>query len=314
MAIDLRLRQFGSLFSEGIEADRFVTRADIRRRRKSMLSETLAQQATRLAAVAGHALRPDKFRDLPATVDCILRESMIKPAGLPDPSRALSSPDGLCGLVAELSPEILVEAMSRGLYVRPLMAALAWWSPSLRHVIIPGQAKIPTGVRGHLRKGDLQVTFDRDFDQVLADCTAAARQRFDGSALPPRLMKLFAKMHDAGFAHSFEVRDRGRLVAGGFGFGIGGIFTTEQMFGDSPDAVDLGLTLLNRHLTRWGFAMHDVKTDASFERFGARALPRQEFLQKASVCLGGGKTGRWSVDRALCGPPMPGQSESGARH
>ena len=310
MAINLRLQQFGALFSEGIESDGYISRADQRRRREALLSETLPQQAARLVAVAGHALRPDKFRDLPATLDCILREGMIKPAGLPDPARALASPDGLCGLVAELSPEILIEAMSRGLYVRPLLGALAWWSPSRRYVTTPGQAKIPTGVRSHLRKSDLQVTFDRDFEQVVATCAARARDCFDPSALPPRLMKLFAAVHDAGFAHSFEVRDHGRLVAGGFGFGVGSVFTTEQTFGHSPDEVDFGLTVLNRHLTRWGFAMNDAKTDASVERFGARSLTRAEFLDKVSVSLGGGKTGRWSVDRSLCNPPVPASGDA----
>ncbi len=307
------MRQFGSLFSEGIEADGFVSRADMRRRREAMLSESLSEQLRRMASVAAHALQPRKLPDLPATVDCILREGMIKPAGLPDPERALSHPDGLCGLVAELSPEILVEAMARGLYVRPLLGALAWWSPSQRVVVTPGQAKIPPGVRSHLRKADLTVEFDRDFDDIVARCARAARERFDGSALPPKLMKLFAAMHDAGFAHSFEVRERGRLIAGGFGIGVGGLYTSEQTFGDSRDALDFGLTVLNRHLTRWGYGLHDARNDRNVERFGGKVLERPDFLRWLKAHMGGGRTGRWSVESTLCGPPMPGLDEA-ARH
>ena len=310
MGIDLRLNHFGSLFSEGIEHDAVTSRAELRRRRNDLLGETVPQRAARAAAVALHALRPDKLRDLAATVDCVLREGFIKTAGMPDPSRALTHPDGLCGLVADLSPETLIEAYSAGLHPRPLLGQTAWWSPSYRVIVTPGQAKIPQGVRGHLRKGDLSVTLDRDFDQVLAACAAEARQRFDGSALSPALMKAYAALHDAGFAHSFEVRERGELVAGGFGVGVGSVFVTEQTFGEARTSIDVGLVVLTRHLTRWDYAMHDGKTNLWFERFGGRVLARDAYLAKLSVNLGGGRTGRWSVDRALCGPPMPGLAEA----
>ena len=309
MAIDLRLNQIGSLFSEGVKTDSVLTRADLRRRRQTLLGETFGERMTRLASVAVHAIRPGKARDLAATIDCILREGFIKPAGLPDPSRALSTPDGLCGKIGDLSPETLIEAYSAGLYPRPMLGPLAWWSPSYRVLVTPGQAKIPQGVRSHLRKADLLVSFDRAFDEVLAACSADARKKFDGSVRPPALTNAYAELHDAGFAHSFEVRDRGRLVAGGFGVGVGSTFVTEATFGDQRDAIDLGLAVLNRHLTRWGFAMHDGKTDLWFERFGGRALPRSAYLDRLSLSLGGGKTGRWNVDRALCGPALPGLAD-----
>ena len=311
MAIDLRLNQFGSLFSEGIEADA-LTRADLRRRRNALFAESLRQRAARIAGVAMHALQPGKFRDLTATVDVTLREGFIKPAGLPDPSRALTHPDGLCGVIGDLSPEALIDAYSAGLHPRPLLGVLAWWSPSYRMVVAPGQAKIPGGVRGHLRKGDLQVSFDKDFDEVLARCAATARERYDGSAHPPALMKAYGALHDAGLAHSFEVRERGRLIAGGFGVGAGSVFVTEQTFGSTRDAVDLGLVVLNRHLTCWGFVLHDGKTDLHFADFNARSMPRAAYLDKLPSLMGGGKVGRWSVDRTLCEPGLPAPAEAQA--
>jgi leucyl/phenylalanyl-tRNA--protein transferase len=305
MAIDIRMAQIGRLFSEGVEDEPPCSRADLRRRREALLSETIPARLGRRAGVAAQCLRPSNWPDLAVAADCLLREKLIKPQGLPDPARALSRPDGLCGLAVEVSAEHLAEAYSAGLAPREMFGMCAWWSPSYRMIVTPEYAKVPQSARAHMHRGDLAIVLDRDFDEVIAACSSAARARFDGSAPTGRLMKAFAALHEAGLAHCFAVRAGGELVAGGYGVGAGSVFVSEATFG-RRDTLDTGLAILNRHLAGWGYTMHDGKTDLSFEQFGGRATPRPHYLEHLATHLRGGRNGRWSVDRALVGPALHG--------
>lgn len=304
MAIDIRMAQIGQLFSEGIEAETTHSRADVRRRRETLLSETFAARLARYAGIALQCARPSKWREFIAALHCLAREKLIKPETLPDPTRALARPDGLCGLAGNVSAERLAEAYSAGLAPRAMIGGCAWWSPSSRIVVTPGQAKVPASARAHMGRGDLTIVFDRDFEEIIAAWATDARSRFDGSAPSARLMKAFAALFDAGLAHCFAVRAGGVLVAGGFGVGIGSVFVSEATFG-RRDALDTGLAVLNRHLSAWGYALHDGKTDLWFEQFGGRAVPRACYLEDLAAHLGGGRNGRWTADRTLAGSGAP---------
>ena len=78
------------------------------------------------------------------------------------------------------------------------------------------------------REPDWAVTFDRDVDFVLAQ---SGRPPDHSAIMPARLLGGFAELFDAGFAHSFEVRDAaGQTVGGGFGVAVGGVFVLEGAF------------------------------------------------------------------------------------
>ena len=204
----------------------------------------------------------------------------ISAAGLPDPVQAARRPDGLCGLARDLSVTTLMEAYARGLYPKAYAGPLKWWAPAERMVVDPGNAETPEAVRGHLQPPRPGVTFDRDFDAVVAACAKAEETFWRPCWMSPKVKHAYAALHDAGFAHCFEVRDTdGKLVAGGFGVAVGRVFVCESTFGKVRHWRDLGLTVLNRHLALWGFAMHDAKTQV-IDGFGFAPIARETYQER----------------------------------
>ncbi|MCV5231811.1 leucyl/phenylalanyl-tRNA--protein transferase family protein, partial [Escherichia coli] len=82
-----------------------------------------------------------------------------------------------------------------------------------------------------MRKTDYRVTFDQAFDEVIAACAEPRKGRPLLTWITPKIMHLYAALHDMGAAHSFEVWSAdGRLVGGGYGIAIGRVFYTESQF------------------------------------------------------------------------------------
>ena len=293
------------MFSEGTQTETPLSLTDRRRRRAALFEESLTHAVARTLFGVGRALTPSHIVDLPFTLGFLLRDPKELTAGLPDPSNATRRPDGLCGLVRDLSMTHWMEAYARGLYPKSYAGPLKWWAPAERLVVDPAAAKTPKSVRGHLRRRTLDVAFDRDFDAVVDACAKGEETLWRPCWMSPKVKHAYAELHDAGFAHSFEVRDEaGLLMAGGFGVAIGRVFVTESTFGKVGHWRDLGLTVLHRHLALWGFAMHDMKTQAA-DGFGFAPMARDTYQAELLTLLGGGRPGRWRVDPTLCGPGLP---------
>ncbi len=302
------------MFSEGIQTEAPLSLTDRRRRREALFNESLTHAAARAIFGLCRAVSPAHIADTPFMLDFLLRGQKDLPAGLPDPIRAARRPEGFCGLVRDLEMTTLMEAYARGLYPMGYLGPLKWWAPAERMVVAPAEAKTPKSVRGHLRRRALDVALDRDFDAVVDACAKGEETLWRPCWMNPTIKHAYAALHDAGFAHSFEVRDgAGKLVAGGFGVAIGRVFVTESTFGKVGHLRDLGLTVLNRHLAHWGFAMHDIKTQV-IDGFGFAPITRATYQAQLLTLLGGGKLGRWRVDPTLCGPGLPaGKAEEFSR-
>jgi leucyl/phenylalanyl-tRNA--protein transferase len=112
-------------------------------------------------------------------------------------------------------------------------------------------------------------------------------------------MHAFARLHDLGHAHSFEVWNaEGELAGGGYGLALGDVFFTESQFSKESDTSKLGFTVFNYHLAKWGFALNDGKALTPTTRDqGFREIPRAEF--RALLDRHGSmpsRVGRWTAD------------------
>jgi leucyl/phenylalanyl-tRNA--protein transferase len=146
------------------------------------------------------------------------------------------------------------------------------------------------------------VTFDRDFEGVIAACAGRRQGRWHLTWITPRIMRVYAEAFDAGHAHSFEVWNKaGELVAGGYGMAIGASFTAESQFTHESNASRIGVSVLNWHLAHWGYRFNDGKLIGSlWENMGFRDVPRHEFLALLSEAMRQpGKSGRWQVETAI---------------
>ena len=93
-------------------------------------------------------------------------------------------------------------------------------------------------------------------------------------------LRAYIELHRQGYAHSCETWRGGRLVGGLYGVSLGGAFFGESMFTLEPDASKVAFVRLIEQLREWTFTLVDCQifTD-HLARFGARELPRDEFLQ-----------------------------------
>src|SRR6185436_4602461 len=91
----------------------------------------------------------------------------------PPLEQALDEPEGLLAAGGDLSPERLLAAYRRGIF--PWYSAgqpVLWWSPNPREVLFPGEFKCSRSLAKTLRNRGFEVTFDREFAEVVKACAA----------------------------------------------------------------------------------------------------------------------------------------------
>ena len=251
------------------------------------------------------SLKPPRLYGAPATLAMVAKHYAglgPKRNGLPDADRALSFPDGLAGICAEMSVPILRAAYAKGLYPFAHVGPQKWWAPKERMALFIEDFHIEKTLRRRLRLKDFRVTFDQDFDAVIRACAAPRPGRLHLTWIRPDIIEAFTRAFDAGLAHSFEVWDRaGNLVGGGYGLAVGRVFFTESQFSRQRDASKVGFTVLNCHLQRWGYVLNDgKKLSGHLSQLGFKLVAKGAFnALLAEACREAGRDGRWTVDEAL---------------
>jgi len=271
-------------------------------RRIRLFREKPAEVLQRHLLGAAWALKPQRIGGLPNLARLWLRDLRNPTRELPDPATALDQPPGLCGIVHDLSVPTLTAAYARGLFPFAHIRPLKWWALPERCVLFFKEFHIAKRLRRQIRQGRYTVSFDQDFEGVIAACAAARQGRLHLTWTTPRIMHAYAEMFDAGHVHSFEVwNPDGALVGGGYGVSIGGAFFTESQFSREPNTSKIGFTVLNWHLAHWGYVLNDGKWPTpTILDMGFRTIPRRDFSLQLAVAAGRrGKRGRWRVETDL---------------
>lgn len=128
---------------------------------------------------------------------------------------------------------------------------VAWYAPHRRGVLLPGNLHISHSLARSRRGFD--ITVDTRFREVMVAC---ATTRDEGNWIDGPFVDLYTRLHEDGWAHSYEAWKDGHLVGGLYGIEIGGLFAGESMFHTKPDASKAALVglvehLQERHEDRW---------------------------------------------------------------
>jgi len=205
--------------------------------------------------------------------------------GVPWIDPALGEPEGLIGVGGELSPLMLVQAYSQGVF--PWFSEgdpVLWWSPDPRAIIELDGLHVSRRLARTIRSGTFHVTVNRCFEAVIRSC---GENRDEGTWVTEEMVRGYVALHREGFAHSLEVWTQDRQLAGGiYGVAVGGLFAGESMFHRVTDASKAALVALVERLKQRGFSLFDVqmKTDHT-ERMGARDIPREEYLRRLRIAV-----------------------------
>jgi leucyl/phenylalanyl-tRNA--protein transferase len=194
--------------------------------------------------------------------------------------RALKNPNGLLAAGGDLSLERLLEAYRHGIF--PWYSSgqpPLWWSPDPRMVLECEALKVSRSLSKSIRNKGYEVRVDTAFPEVLRGCSAPRRDG-PGTWLGPDMRVAYARLYNAGYAHSFETWRDGKLVGGLYGVALGRMFYGESMFSRATDASKVALVKLVEVLKGRGFPLIDCQMHTPLlESLGARELPRREFLR-----------------------------------
>ncbi len=210
---------------------------------------------------------------------------------LPDqiifPEPELSREDGLLAVGGDLCIERLILAYRMGIF--PWFShgdPILWWSPDPRLVLYPNALHVSRSLMKTLKQGHFIVTLDRDFSQVIAACAGVPRDKQPGTWITADMMDAYCRLHEAGFAHSVEVWNRGELAGGLYGVSLGKCFFGESMFARKNNASKVGLVTLVHLLRKWSFNLIDCQvTTQHLVRLGAREIPRKQFMAELKLAL-----------------------------
>jgi leucyl/phenylalanyl-tRNA--protein transferase len=200
----------------------------------------------------------------------------------PPVEQALAEPNGLLAAGGDLSLPRLLEAYRQGIFPwfnpgEPIL----WWSPHPRMVLFPEEFKISRSLKKKLSRADYEVRVDTAFTRVMRAC-AEPRQGAGGTWIGEPMIAAYGQLHEAGYAHSFEIwmdGANGEELAGGlYGVALGRAFFGESMFARKTDASKIALAHLVAYLRHHDFGIIDcqMKT-AHLASLGAREIPREEF-------------------------------------
>jgi len=196
----------------------------------------------------------------------------------PPLDQALDEPEGLLAAGGDLSPERLLAAYRRGIF--PWYSAgqpVLWWSPNPREVLVPREFKCARSLAKTLRNRGFEVTFDREFAEVVRAC-AAKRENSAGTWITPEMLAAYCRMFDRGHAHSVEVRLQGQLVGGLYGVLLGRVFFGESMFSRERDASKVALAhLVERSLVADVQLIDCQLATPHLRSLGSKAISRREF-------------------------------------
>ncbi|KIA79498.1 leucyl/phenylalanyl-tRNA--protein transferase [Chromobacterium amazonense] len=197
----------------------------------------------------------------------------------PPVTQALGHPNGLLAAGGDLSPRRILCAYSEGIF--PWFSEgepILWWSPAPRMVLYPEELKVSRSLAKTLRNLDYEIRVDSAFDEVMRAC-AEPRAGQDGTWIVPEMVAAYCRLHQLGYAHSFETWIGGELVGGLYGVAIGRMFYGESMFSRRADASKLAFVHMVRHLAGQGVGMIDCQMHtAHLASLGARLVPRDVFL------------------------------------
>jgi leucyl/phenylalanyl-tRNA--protein transferase len=216
----------------------------------------------------------------------------------PEPEQAEA--DGLLAVGGDLSPDRLLAAYACGIF--PWYddeSPILWWSPDPRLVLEPAWLHVPGSLRRTLRRGRFRVTADTAFPTVIARCAERPRPGQRGTWITAEMRAAYVRLHELGFAHSFEAWEGDALAGGLYGVSLGSAFFGESMYSDRPDASKVAFAESVAWLAAKGVELIDcqVRTD-HLVRFGAREIPRREFLARLRGALRRPTLrGRWTMAR-----------------
>ena len=196
-----------------------------------------------------------------------------------------SDTQGLLSIGGTLEPGRILHAYSQGIFpwFEPGCPIL-WWSPNPRLILNPNEFKLSRSLKKSLNK-PFKFTIDQAFEKVITAC-ATNSDRENSTWITKEMIQAYTKLHEMGYAHSFEVWFEEQLVGGLYGISLGKAFFGESMFHTMTDASKLAMNHLCSTMKDWEFEFIDCQMPTThLLSLGAKIISRRHFLHMLQLSL-----------------------------
>ncbi|WP_421763054.1 leucyl/phenylalanyl-tRNA--protein transferase [Ekhidna sp.] len=188
--------------------------------------------------------------------------------------------DGIVAVGGDLLPERLLLAYKLGIF--PWYSEdepIIWWSPDPRFVLFPERLHISKSMRRVINSDVLKVTFNQDFEGVIAACKKMPREGQQGTWITDEMELAYIRLHELGHAQSIEVWKENELVGGMYGVDLGSVFCGESMFSTVSNASKLALITFIKKFKQDGGKLFDCQVHSEhMVTMGAEEISRKEYL------------------------------------
>lgn len=194
-----------------------------------------------------------------------------------------SSAPGLLAAGGDLELATLLNAYSHGIFPwysegQPIL----WWSTSPRMTLWVDEFRLHKSLKKTIRRfrdtPDSEIRVDTSFEDVINACSSTPRDGQSGTWILPEIRAAYLRLHRAGYAHSVETWQDGKLIGGLYCVCIGHAVFGESMFARQTDASKLALAALvamaRHHRVSW-IDCQQVTSHLAF--MGARPIDRDAF-------------------------------------
>jgi leucyl/phenylalanyl-tRNA--protein transferase len=161
------------------------------------------------------------------------------------------------------------------------LGIITWHRPRRRALLPLDGFHISRSLGRTLRRGNFEVTFDRDFGGVMAACGER-----EPTWISPEFKEVYGELHAQGKAHSVEVWVNGALAGGVYGVHLGGAFFAESKFHRVTDMSKVALAHLVVRLRERGFALLEVQyLTEHLAQFGVVEVSDREYMRRLGPAL-----------------------------
>ncbi|GAB5538290.1 MAG: leucyl/phenylalanyl-tRNA--protein transferase [Salibacteraceae bacterium] len=203
------------------------------------------------------------------------------------PRPELADDDGLLAVGGDMSVERVMLAYEHGIFPwyheeQPIL----WWSPPRRMMLYPGKLKVSKSLRRSIKNKGFELRIDFAFYEVIMNCAQVKRKDQEDTWINQDTIAVFQKLHNLGFAHSFEIWKANELVGGLYGLSLGKAFFGESMFSKETDASKAAFYYLHAFIVQQNFHFVDCQLhNDHLASLGAYEVPREQYLSELKSAL-----------------------------
>lgn len=193
------------------------------------------------------------------------------------PHPTLAEADGLIAIGGDLSINRLILAYKNGIFPwynegEPIL----WFAPNPRFVLYPKKLKVSKSMKQLINKNEYLITINKCFEEVIKNCKKVKRKNQNGTWITKDMEHAYTDLHKKGIAHSIEVWNKNKELAGGlYGVNLGTVFFGESMFHKENNTSKLALIYLAKN---FNFSIIDCQVYTKhLASLGAENIPFDTF-------------------------------------